>query len=83
MSAAPTPVRWLVLDCSAIGDIDYSAGLNLAGLIKAVHAEKRVFALTNVDPSLLATLRRYGTLDDFDNAHIFPTIQDAVAAFLR
>ena len=39
--AAPTPVRWLVLDCSSIGDIDYSASLNLAGLIKTLHSENR------------------------------------------
>jgi high affinity sulfate transporter 1 len=81
IAAAPNPVRWLVLDCSSLTDVDYSAGLNLAGLIKAVHAQQRTFALSNVDPSLLATLKQYGTLDDFNNAHIFPTVQDAVAAF--
>jgi len=81
IAAAPTKVRWLVLDCSAMTDVDYSAGLNLAGLIKSVHAGGGVFALANVDPDLLATLTRYGTLEDFDNAHIFPTVQDAVAGF--
>ncbi len=25
--------------------------------------------------------QEYGTLDDFDNAHIFATVEDAVAAF--
>jgi len=81
LTAAPNPVRWLVLDCSAIGDIDYSAGLNLAGLIKAVHAQDRTFALAEVDPALLATLTKYGTLEDFDNTHIYPTVLDALAAF--
>jgi high affinity sulfate transporter 1 len=81
IDSAPTPVRWLVLDCSSITDIDYSAGLHLAGLITALHAQKRVFAISDVDPSLIATMKKYGTLDDFDNAHIFPTVQDAVTAF--
>ena len=81
LTAAPNPVRWLVLDCSAIGDIDYSAGLNLAGLIKAVHAQDRTFALAEVDPALLATLTKYGTLEDFDNTHIYPTVLDALTAF--
>lgn len=81
ISTAPTPVRWLVLDCSSITDIDYSASLNLAGLIKTVHAENRVFALAEVDPAQLAALTKYGTLEDFDNAHIYPTVLDAVAAF--
>ncbi len=81
VAAAPTKVRWLVLDCSAMTDVDYSAGLNLAGLIKSVHARGAVFALANVDPSLLATLTRYGTLEDFDNAHIFASVADGIEAF--
>jgi len=74
-------VRWLILDCSSIGDVDYSASLNLAGLIKALHAENRVFALAAVDPTLMAVLRKYGTLEDFDNSHIYPSVLDAVEAF--
>jgi high affinity sulfate transporter 1 len=81
IAAAPTPVRWLILDCSSINDIDYSASLNLAGLIKALHAENRVFALAAVDPTLMAMLRKYGTLEDFDNSHIYPTVLDAIEAF--
>ena len=81
IAAAPHPVRWLVLDCSAIDDVDYSAGLNLAGLIKAVHAQDRTFSLAEVDPALLATLTKYGTLDDFDNTHIYDTVNEAIAAF--
>ena len=81
IAAAPHKVRWLVLDCSSIDDVDYSAGINLAGLIKSVHASGGVFALAGADPGLLATLGKYGTLDDFDNAHIFPTLLDAVTAF--
>jgi high affinity sulfate transporter 1 len=81
LAAAPTPVRWLVLDCSSMADVDYSASLTLAGLIDAVHAEHRVFALAGADPQLLATLETYGTLADFDNEHIYSTVQAAVAAF--
>jgi high affinity sulfate transporter 1 len=81
IAAAPTPVRWLILDCSSINDIDYSASLNLVGLIKALHAENRVFALAAVDPTLIAMLRKYGTLEDFDNSHIYPTVLDALEAF--
>ena len=81
IAAAPTPVRWLILDCSSIGDIDYSASLNLEGLIEALHAEKRVFALADVDPTLMEVLTKLQTLEHFDNAHIYPTVQEAVAAF--
>lgn len=81
LAAAPSKVRWLVLDCSAMTDVDYSAGLNLAGLVKSVHANGRVLALAGVDPGLLATLKAYGTLEDIDSAHIFPTVIDALQAF--
>ncbi len=81
IAAAPTKIRWLILDCSSIGDIDYSAGLNLANLIAALHAEGRVFALAEVDPVLMEALRDYGTLEDFDNSRIYPTVLDAVEAF--
>lgn len=81
ISSAPTPVRWLILDCSSIGDIDYSASINLAGLISGLHDDHRVFALAEVDPSLMVVLEKYRTLASFDNAHIFDTVPDAVAAF--
>ncbi|MEZ0447686.1 SulP family inorganic anion transporter [Cellulomonas sp. ICMP 17802] len=81
IDAAPDKVRWLVLDCSSLTDVDYSASLALAGLITAVHAKDGVFALAAADPALLADLTRYGTLADFDNAHIFATVEAAVEAF--
>ncbi|HVQ87779.1 MAG TPA: SulP family inorganic anion transporter [Actinomycetes bacterium] len=81
IAAAPTKVRWLVLDCSSITDVDYSASVTLAGLIEAVHADGGVFALAAVDPDLLSHLQTYGTLADFDNAHIYGTVLEAVEAF--
>jgi MFS superfamily sulfate permease-like transporter len=81
VAAAPTPVRWLVLDCSSLGDVDYSASVTLAGLISSLHREGRVFAVAAIDPELLGTLTKYGTLADFDNTHIYSTVEDAVQAF--
>ncbi len=81
MAAAPEKVRWLVLDCSSIADVDYSAGLALAGLIHSVHENDGVFALAEADPELISTLHTYGTMEEFDNAHIYATIADAVSAF--
>ena len=81
IAAAPTPVRWLILDCSSIGDIDYSASINLEGLIAALHSDHRVFALTEVDPTLMHVLTKLKILEHFDNAHIYPTVEDAVTAF--
>ncbi len=81
VSTAPDPVRWLVLDCSAIDDVDYTAGLALAGLIDYVHAKHAHFGIAAADPELLSTLKRYGVLDKFDEDRVFDTIQDAFAAY--
>lgn len=81
IAAAPSRVRWLILDCSSIGDIDYSASLNLEGLIASLHAEGRVFAIAQADPRLLEVLAKLDTLKKSDNAHIYATVEDAVAAF--
>ncbi len=81
LSSAPTPVRWLVLDCSSLDDVDYSASLTLRGIISSLHSDGRVFALAEADPQLLSTLKKYGTLTEFDNTHIYSTVEDAVAAF--
>lgn len=74
-------MRWLVLHCSSMVDVDYSASLTLAGLIDAAHAQGGVFALAEADPALLHTLGRCGTLKDFDNSHIYPTVPAALTAF--
>jgi high affinity sulfate transporter 1 len=74
LEGAPTPVRWLVLDCSAIGDIDYSAGLELADLITFVHQRGAEFGLARADDSLLGTMRTYGVLDLVSPDFVFPQL---------
>ena len=81
MEGAPDPVRWLVLDCSSMVDIDYSAGLAMSALITYVHQHGAQFGLARADKSLIATLRTYGVLDEFDEGHVFGTLDDAFAAY--
>jgi hypothetical protein len=40
-----------------------------------------VFALADVDPQLMKVLVKLETLEHFDNAHIYATVPEAVAAF--
>jgi len=79
------PPKGVPEDLTTISDvllhIDYSASIQLAGLIKTLHAQNRVFAVARVDPALLALLSRYGTLEHFDNTHIYPRVEDAIEAF--
>ncbi len=78
---APDPVRWLVLDCTSIPDVDYSAGASLDGLITFVHNRGAVFALAAPDPDLRADLAKLGVLKMLNVDHIYDSVDDAVAAF--
>lgn len=81
ITTAPDPVRWLVLDCSAIPDVDYSAGAALHQLVTFVHNRHATFALAALDPDLRATLERFGVLELLHIDHVYPTVEEAIAAF--
>jgi MFS superfamily sulfate permease-like transporter len=81
ISAAPDPVRWVALDCAAIADIDYSAGVTLANLVDYSRAHNARFVLVRPDTELLATLKSYGVLDAIGEDNTFPTLDDAFRAY--
>ena len=81
ISAAPDPVRWVALDCGAIDDIDYSAGVTLANLVSYSQAHHARFVLVRPDTQLLATLRAYGTLDAIGEDNIYPTLAETFRAY--
>ena len=79
--AAPHPLRWLVLDCTVIGDVDYSASRILADLITFVHSRQAHFVLAGVDPELREALFTEGVLADLNPDHVFETVGAAVRAY--
>jgi MFS superfamily sulfate permease-like transporter len=81
ISAAPEPVRWMALDCAAIPDIDYSAGITLATLVDYSRAHNARFLLVRPDTQLLATLKTYGTLDIIGEDSVFPTLAEVFSAY--
>jgi high affinity sulfate transporter 1 len=78
---APDPVRWVALDCAAIPDVDYSAGVSLAQLVDYTRAHDARFVLVRPDTQLMATLRAYGTLAKLGEDDIFSTLQEAFDAY--
>jgi high affinity sulfate transporter 1 len=78
---APDPVRWVVLDASSIDDIDYSAGLSLAGLYDYLQAKRITLALAQADSALLHVLDKYGLRKRIPDARVYATLADAVTAF--
>ena len=81
IQAAPDDVNWLVLDCSSIDDVDYSAGIALNHLVDFVHAHGAHFAVARADERLLGTLEVMGTLDKFGREHVFGNLSDAFDAY--
>ncbi|MEZ5184872.1 MAG: SulP family inorganic anion transporter [Candidatus Nanopelagicales bacterium] len=79
--AAPDPVRWLVLDCSSITDIDYSAAISVRGLIDFVHARKAHFGVMGADPWLVTSMHTLGITEAFTQDRIFTDFDDVIAAY--
>ena len=81
LDTAPTKVEWLILDASSLDDIDYSAGIAVAGLLDFLKARDITFALARADSGLVKTLQKYGLMDRIEAAHMYGNLADAMAAF--
>jgi MFS superfamily sulfate permease-like transporter len=78
---APDPVRWLILDTKSVDDIDYSAGVSLAGLLDYLDARQVTFALSGADTGLIDTLRAYDLLDRIGTDKLHDSLEEALDAF--
>ncbi|MGC4936162.1 SulP family inorganic anion transporter [Gordonia sp. DT30] len=83
VNRAPDPVRWLVLDASAMSDVDYSASTVLTDLIGYIHSRGAHFVLVGVDPELQRTLGTEHILGELSPDHIFASVSDALRAYRR
>ena len=54
------PLRWLVVDCAAIGDVDYTASAVLTKVIEHVHQRHVRLVLSSVLDPVRQQLDRYG-----------------------
>lgn len=81
VDGAPDPVRWVILDCAGIPDIDSSAGLNLVSLIDYLHARNIHLVLARPDTDLLHTLGNYGMAELIKPQYVYNDLDTAVAAF--
>ena len=60
LAAQGSPLRWMVLDCVAIGDIDYTAAAVLTRVIEHLRKRHIRFALSSVLGPVPGQLDRYG-----------------------
>jgi sulfate permease, SulP family len=75
------PLRWLVLDCAAIGDVDYTASAILARVIEHVQQRQIRFTMSTVLPPVRRQLDQYGISKTLDPGAYYDTPGEALEAF--
>ena len=82
---APDPVTCVVIDASALSDVDYTAGYMLGELERRLGERGAALVFAAMDPHVHAQLRRYDTLPigPSGRSPFYERVSDAVGAFNR
>jgi SulP family sulfate permease len=75
------PLRWLVIDCAAIGDVDYTASAVLDKVVEYVHQHHVHLALSSVLDPVRQQLDRYGISKALGHDAYFETPGEALQVF--
>ena len=75
------PLRWMILDCAAIGDVDYTASAVLIKVIEHVHQHHVHLVLSSVLGPVRQQLDRYGISKALGEDAYFDTPGEALEAF--
>ena len=77
---APAPVRWLVFDAEAIGDVDLSAAQTVRKLLEDLNRKGVRVVFGRVNRYLLSDIRRHRISAVIGDGRIFPTLHEALDA---
>jgi MFS superfamily sulfate permease-like transporter len=80
VDSAPAPVRWFVLDASAVTDIDYSAAGVVRELLVELAGRRISIIFARATRFLRADLDRHGIKPYLGEVRIFETLHEAIAA---
>ena len=80
---APAPVRWFIVDASAITDIDYSAAQSVRDLIDELKRRGVSIVFARVSPYLRSDMDRHHITEAVGGKSIFATLHEAVTAVRR
>ena len=75
------PLRWLVLDCVAIGDIDYTASTVLTKMVEHLHQRQVRLVMSSVLDPVRQQLNRYGISAALGADAYYDTPGQALEAF--
>ena len=76
---APNPVRWFVIDASAMTDIDYSASRSLRELCEDLKQRNINLIFGRVNAYLRADMDRHRLTSIISEAYIFTTLHEALS----
>jgi sulfate permease, SulP family len=76
-----SPLRWMVLDCAAIGDVDYTAAAVLTRVIEHLRKRHIRFAVSTVHGPVRDQLDRYGIGAALGPGAYYDTPGEALEAF--
>jgi sulfate permease, SulP family len=77
---APAPVRWFIVDASAITDIDYSAAQSVREFIDELKRRGVQIVFARVSPYLRSDMDRHHITDAVSTEWIFATLHEAMTA---
>ena len=80
---SPTPVRWLVVAAEPVTSVDVTAADVLAELDQALHAAGIELCFAEMKDPVKDKLKRFGLFARLGEETFFPTIEAAVASYLR
>lgn len=78
---ADPPLKWLVVDAAAMGDLDYSGADTVRQVAGELERQNARLVLCSVDPAVRTLLDAYGLTETIGADLIFPTLQDALDAY--
>jgi high affinity sulfate transporter 1 len=81
VNESPSPVRWLVIDASAITGIDYSAGRELMSLQQDLAKAGVVLAIARVQVGFRGSLEQMGLIKHIGLNRIFDSRQACIEAY--
>jgi SulP family sulfate permease len=81
VSSQGDPMRWFVLDGTAIGDVDYTASSVLSGTIAQLHQRHIQFVVTSLMTPVRQQLEHYGISGAAGPDDFFDTPGEALEAF--
>ena len=80
VAGAPDPVRWLIVEAAAIGNIDYSAARTLLDLLNELKGRGVTVLFARVGAFLRADMDRHGITAAMGEGRVFGALHEAVAA---